>query len=220
MKKNENNIDLSLIKENDLDKTSTFTDLMSRSERKKYLKEKEIEDNTMDFQTEEIALQVAEEKRITNFEEEVKKTEKENLKKQNEINAKKKSNKEKKKSLKEQEEEFEEELSKTKELFALTNNINLFKDENKHNGNIINIVIQSLFIITMLTYYILSIVFTEFQDNQLYLLINGISTLVAVLIYCIISISKNKLVKIFSVFNYLIIIGFIIFNTLIYLDII
>lgn len=220
MKKDENNIDLSLIKENDLDKTSTFTDLMSRSERKKYLKEKEIEDNTMDFQTEEIALQVAEEKRITNFEEEVKKTEKENLKKQNEINAKKKSNKEKKKSLKEQEEEFEEELSKTKELFALTNNINLFKDENKHNGNIINIVIQSLFIITMLTYYILSIVFTEFQDNQLYLLINGISTLVAVLIYCIISISKNKLVKIFSVFNYLIIIGFIIFNTLIYLDII
>lgn len=220
MKKEENNIDLSLIKENDLDKTSTFTDLMSRSERKKYLKEKEIEDNTMDFQTEEIALQVAEEKRITNFEEEVKKTEKENLKKQNEINAKKKSNKEKKKSLKEQEEEFEEELSKTKELFALTNNINLFKDENKHNGNIINIVIQSLFIITMLTYYILSIVFTEFQDNQLYLLINGISTLVAVLIYCIISISKNKLVKIFSVFNYLIIIGFIIFNTLIYLDII
>lgn len=42
--KDERIIDLSDIKEDDLDKTSTFTDLMSRSERREYKKEKELED--------------------------------------------------------------------------------------------------------------------------------------------------------------------------------
>ena len=72
-------MDLSIIKENDLENTATFTDLMSRKERKKHKKEKDInlEENTknedsMEFETEELSSQIAENKTVEISEEDIK----------------------------------------------------------------------------------------------------------------------------------------------------
>ena len=64
---NKRKIDLSDIKENDLDKTSSFTDLMSRSERKmrkKQLTEEDI-DNTIDTNNNDIEEMIDEKKKST-----------------------------------------------------------------------------------------------------------------------------------------------------------
>lgn len=73
----EENVDLSIIKENDLDKTATFTDLLSRKERKQHKKNKDLDDqlldNSIEFKTEELSSQIAENKTVELTEKERKK---------------------------------------------------------------------------------------------------------------------------------------------------
>lgn len=207
MKKIDEDLDLSLIKENDLDKTAAFTDLMSRSERKKYRMEKNNEEATVEFKTDDLVMQVADEKKV------------EDLKLKKELTKDlKNEKKKKKKSIEEIEEEnLEKELSKTQKLLELTSNMNLY-DSNK-NSSLISAIFLSIIILILLGSYVFSILSASII-NEVYLLINGVALLSIVLLYCVIMISTKRFSKIITVIDYIFIILFVIFNLLIYLGII
>lgn len=210
MKKIDEDLDLSLIKENDLDKTAAFTDLMSRSERKKYRMEKNNEEATVEFKTDDLVMQVADEKKVEDL-----KLKKELTK---DLKNEKKEKKKKKKSIEEIEEEnLEKELSKTQKLLELTSNMNLY-DSNK-NSSLISAIFLSIIILILLGSYVFSILSASII-NEVYLLINGVSLLSIVLLYCVIMISTKRFSKIITVIDYIFIILFVIFNLLIYLGII
>lgn len=210
MKKIDEDLDLSLIKENDLDKTAAFTDLMSRSERKKYRMEKNNEEATVEFKTDDLVMQVADEKKVEDL-----KLKKELTK---DLKNEKKEKKKKKKSIEEIEEEnLEKELSKTQKLLELTSNMNLY-DSNK-NSSLISAIFLSIIILILLGSYVFSILSASII-NEVYLLINGVALLSIVLLYCVIMISTKRFSKIITVIDYIFIILFVIFNLLIYLGII
>lgn len=210
MKKIDEDLDLSLIKENDLDKTAAFTDLMSRSERKKYRMEKNNEEATVEFKTDDLVMQVADEKKVEDL-----KLKKELTK---DLKNEKKEKKKMKKSIEEIEEEnLEKELSKTQKLLELTSNMNLY-DSNK-NSSLISAIFLSIIILILLGSYVFSILSASII-NEVYLLINGVALLSIVLLYCVIMISTKRFSKIITVIDYIFIILFVIFNLLIYLGII
>lgn len=204
MKKKKNKIneeeldlDLSIIKENDLDDTASFTDLMSHKEKKErkkikrenlennlddlVLKDNDVED-TNEFKTDELSSQIGENKIVeTDDTDEINNLENTNLQEDN-----------------------------------------IVKDvkEPKERTNITNTIFISFGIIGSLAYFIYSILYTELQNNKNYLLINGISIVILIFNYCLMTISGKKLALFLAILNYLIIVGFITFNALIYLKII
>lgn len=218
-KNNKHYVDLSDIKEDDLDKTASFTDLMSRSEKKERERIKE-EEKTREL-TEILMIDAV--KRKNNVKQ----------KKKKELDETHKINKEKIKKeqsiRKENEIKNLENLTKTQRFLDLTTDIKTTMlnnvDDNldmpiKKKFGIGNILIMDLLIIISLTYYIYSILFTNIQSNQLYLLIGGIFILSMITIFCISIISNRLLYKIFSLLNYLIFIGYIAFNLIVVLGII
>lgn len=199
-------LDLSDIKENDLDDTASFTDLMSHKEKKAHKKLKreksaeeydEVEDiidisdeKTIDFKTEEISSQISENKTI-----DLKDVVKDNKQDNNEEN----------------EYIFEE------NEYTFEENEDMIANE---NTNITNTVFISMGIIGALVYYIYSILYTNLQNNKNYLLANGIAIVILIFNYCLMTISSKKTAKTLTVLNYLIILAYIAFNLLIYLKII
>ena len=141
----EEEVDLSIIKKNDLEDTASFTDLMSRKERKKHKKEKEdlteefevkkLEDS-MEFETEDLASQIAENKTVEITEDEVKEL----------MNA---------------------DLSKEDELEDI--NDSDFKEEKEHK-NIFNTVLISLVIIVFIGLFVYAIINTKYLEKDLYLI--------------------------------------------------
>ena len=224
MKRNkERYIDLSDIKENDLDNTASFTDLMSREEIKKRKKIKE-EEKTQELK--EILMNDEDKKRLKK---EKKKKEKMIAKEEKRLEKtaiKEFNDKSKKNTL--MDDEDIRDITKTQRFLDLTNEIKVSMlnnvDENikpkEKKFSIGNIVISDIIIIISLAFYIYSILFTNYQNNELYLLIGGLIILAMIMFFCISTISGRILSKIFSVLIYLLFIGYILFNLILVLGII
>lgn len=194
------NIDLSDIKDNDLDKTSSFTDLMTRSERKNRKLEKErelLEENNND----DILDMVDERKKSTkDLTIELEKAKEEY---NNNATTKKSSD--------------DEDFGKT-QILDLTRqmkfNFEKTKEENvekKKNGvSILNVIGEVNLL--CIGYYIYLLVFTNYQDIRSNYLINGSIIVALVLLFGLSVISKKGLSKFFNILNILAILAFIIFN--------
>ena len=186
---NKKNIDLSDIKELDLDKTSSFTDLMSRSERRNRKIEKEKLENIDDIEE-----MVDEKKRST---------------KDLTLELEKAKEYSKKTS--------DEELDKT-QILELTRQMKFnFEETKKENIKNKKKGVSALNIIGEINllcigYYIYLLTFTNYQsDEKTYILTGGIIILL-VLLFGLSIITNKKLSKLFNVLNILAIIAFIIFN--------
>jgi ABC-type multidrug transport system fused ATPase/permease subunit len=186
-------VDLSLIKENDLDKTATFTDLLSRKERKQHKKNKDvdlkeiednIEDNSIEFKTEELSSQISESKTVEITEEE------------------------------------KQEIIKEAKLVDEDNEEDFVDVVYKKHNNIFNTIFISLLVMASIAAFVYAIIYTNFLEDDLYLLINGISLVVLVFNYCLMTINSNKAGIFFAIMNYLLIVAAITFNSLIFFKII
>lgn len=204
-KDNQRFIDLSDIKEDDLDKTSSFTDLMTRSERKMRKKQKELEqkENIEDENNDDIENMVEERKKNTkDLTIELEKAKEEY---NNSLN---------KKSL---QDEKEESISKT-QILELTRQMKFnFNENKKENNKIKKRGISFLNIIGEINllcigYYIYLLVFTNYQEEQQNYLVNGGLIVLLVLLFGISVVTNRKVSKFFNVINILAIIGFIVFN--------
>ena len=194
-----NKLDLSDIKENDLDNTSSFVDLMTRSERKKRAIKKQKELKEILFEEEKNKV----------------KNEKKDKKRKEQLNKIAKSGIDDKPKVK---------LENTTKLKNLKNEVTTSMydnlEDNINNTNtdskygIGNIMVIGIFIIASLIYYIYSILFTNLQTDDTYLLIEGLIILAMITFFCISIICGKILYRILSILNYLIFIGFIIFNLL------
>ena len=219
-------IDLSDIKEEEMDKTASFTDLMSREEKKRRKRIKEEE------KTREL-------KEILMNDEDKKELKKEKKKKER---LEKKIQKEEKRLEKEAAKEINDkikdntlvddedlkDITKTQRFLDLTNEIKVSMlnnvDENinteKKKFGIGNIVISDLLIIISLAFYIYSILFTNYQNNELYLLIGGLIILSMIMFFCISIISSKIISKVFSILIYLVFTSYVLFNLILVLGII
>lgn len=204
-KDNKRFIDLSDIKEDDLDKTSSFTDLMTRSERKMRKKQKELEqkENVEAENKDDIESMVEERKKSTkDLTIELEKAKEEY---NNSLN---------KKSL---EDGKEESISKT-QILELTRQMKFNFNENKEENNkikkrgisFLNIIGEINLL--CIGYYIYLLVFTNYQEEQQNYLINGGLIVLLVLLFGISVVTNKKVSKFFNVINILAIIGFIVFN--------
>lgn len=186
---NKKAIDLTDIKELDNDKTSSFTDIMSRTERKKRQQEKTKEDREFMLddeksKTEELSVELE------------------------------KAKKEYKKNI----DDNEEELSKT-QLLELTKqmkfNFEETKKENaikKKNGiSVLNVIGEVNLL--CIGYYIYLLVFTNYQDNKTSYMITGGIIVGLVLLFGLSVVTSKKLSKFFNILNILTILAFIAFNT-------
>lgn len=220
MKKDKNRyIDLSDIKEDEIDNTATFTDLMSREEKKK---RKRIKEDEQTRELKEILMNDDDKKELRKKEKKIEK-EKRRLEKvaKKEINDKIKDN-----TL--IDDNDLKDITKTQRFLDLTNEIKVSMlnnvDDNikteKKKFRIGNIVISDLIIIISLAFYIYSILFTNYQNNELYLLTGGLIILSMITLFCISIISSKGLSKFFSILIYLIFILYILFNLTLVLGII
>lgn len=183
-------IDLSDIKEVDLDKTTSFKDLMSRSERKQreLEKKKNIIENNIDIED-----MIEEKKRstkdLTAYLEKV---------------------------LKEEKKTREEKLENT-QILELTRQMKLnindnIKEERKKGYNYITFI--GVFILIALTYFIYSLIFTSYLDNEKFLLIDSSIILLMFLLFNITLITTKRNNKFLSILNFLILLIYIAFNVL------
>ena len=187
-------LDLSDIKENDLDKTSTFTDLMTRSERKNRKKEKE--ENILETNNNDIEDMIEEKKKSTkDLTIDLEKAKKEYKR---EINK-------------------DEELGKT-QILELTRQMKFnFEETKKENTNkkkngvtLLNIIgITNLLCIG---YYIYLLTFTNYQDSESNYLLTGGLIVLLVFLFGLSVVTNKGASKFFKVLNILAILGFIAFN--------
>ena len=184
-------IDLSDIKENDLDKTASFTDLMSRSERKNRKLEKHEQSNDIEDMIEE-------RKRST---------------KDLTIELENAKNEYKKQVFSEK----NEDLGKT-QILEITRQMKFNFDEkkkenakNKKKGiSILNIIGEINLL--CIGYYIYLLVFTNYQDDKSNYIITGGIIVLLVLLFGISIVTNKKISKFFNILNILAIIVFIVFN--------
>ena len=184
-------LDLSDIKENDLDKTSSFLDLMSRSERKNRKLEKHEQSNDIEDMIEE-------RKRST---------------KDLTIELENAKNEYKKQVFSEK----NEDLGKT-QILEITRQMKFNFDEkkkenakNKKKGiSILNIIGEINLL--CIGYYIYLLVFTNYQDDKSNYIITGGIIVLLVLLFGISIVTNKKISKFFNILNILAIIVFIVFN--------
>lgn len=212
-------VDLSDIKDNDMDKTASFTDLMSRSEK---LEHKRLKEEEKTRELKEILMNEDDKKKLMKEERKRKKNEKKNAKEVFKL-----EQKDEKTINKNIDEINNNELSKTQRLMDMTNEIKLSMINNTSNNinnnkilGIGGIIVNDILIIISLVYYIYSILFTNIQNNQVYLLIGGIIILAMIIFFCISIIANKTLSKIFTILNYFIFICYIFFNLILVIGII
>lgn len=179
-------IDLSDIKENDLDKTSSFVDLMSRSERKKRSLTIDEIDNSNDIEemveekkksTRDLTIEL-EKIKNDNKDEELGKTQILELTRQMKFNLEKTK---------------KENISKKKNGVTLLNTIGITN-------------------LLCIGYYIYLLVFTNYQDSQINYLITGGIIVLLVLLFGLSVVTNKGASKFFKILNILAILGFIAFN--------
>ena len=185
-------IDLSDIKTNDLDETSSFTDLMTRKERINRYESNDIDDmiNEKRKNTKELTKELEKAKEEYNKEIQNKKTKKKQI--------------------------LEDTLGKT-QILELTRtmkfNFEEVKKENKNQKNGITFLnIIGVLNLLCIGFYIYILTFTNYQDNQNNYLIVGSIIVLLVLLFGISVISNKKIRKLFNILNLLTIIAFIAFN--------
>ena len=197
-------IDLSDIKENDLDKTSSFTDLMSKRE-KKY-RTKQIEET---IEKDDIEDMVNEKKKST------KDLTKELEEAKNTYN--KEYNIKKEEETKTENEDKEDNLGKT-QILELTRQMKFNFEENKQENNknkkkgisILNVIGEvNLFCIA---YYIYLLGFTNYQDDRNNYIINGGIIILLVLLFGLSVVTNKKVSKFFNILNILTLLAFLGFN--------
>ena len=219
-------IDLSDIKDDELDKTASFTDLMSREEKKR---RKRIKEEEQTRELKEILMNDDDKKELKKEKKKQERLEKKILKEEKRLE--KVATKEINDKIKDNtlvDDEDLKDLTKTQRLLDLTNEIKVSMlnnvDENikteKKKFGIGNIVISDLLIIISLAFYIYSILFTNYQNNELYLLIGGLIILSMIMFFCISIISSKTISKVFSILIYLIFTGYVLFNLILVLGII
>lgn len=183
MKKNK--IDLSDIKEEELDKTSSFTDLMSRRERKNYLKEKENIDSI---------------EKIIN-------------EKKNDVKEILKEEKEKTKKVKNSEKAKDNDtiLELTR---SMKFNFDEVKEENNNTKKKVFSKLNIIGEINLLCigYYIYLLTFTNYQDVKDNYILNGGLIVLLVLLFGMSVVTNKKIRKVFMFINLITIIAFIAFN--------
>ena len=190
-------IDLSDIKEMDLDKTSSFTDLMSRSERKSRKKEKD-EDEFLNTSNNDIEEMIQEKKKST---------------KDLTLELEKAKNEYQKQIA----EKADEDLGKT-QILELTRQMKFNFEETKKENNdkkkkgisVLNIIGEVNLL--CIGYYIYLLVFTNYQDIELNYMITGGIIVLLVLLFGLSVITNKKISKFFNILNILTIIIFIGFN--------
>lgn len=215
MKKNSKRyIDLSDIKEEDLDKTSSFTDLMSRSERRKRKIEKENE--IFNNKTDELN------NTLNDIEDMI--TEKKKSTKDLTIELEKAKNEYRKELIdKEYQNENEENLAKT-QILELTRQMKFNFEETKKENNkkkkkgisILNIAGEINLL--CIGYYIYLLTFTNYQDDQKNYLISGGMIVLLVLLFGLSVVTNKKVSKFFNILNILALLCFIAFNAYILLN--
>ena len=219
------NIDLSYLSndEYDLDKTSSFTDIMSRSERKKREYEKQHEDN------DDIEKMVNEKKRNIEDIENTKDIEKKEFDKAS-IEIDKKLNKKEKATIKEEDIKVnkksqvqsneiteDDKLAKT-QILELTRQMKFNFEETKKENNenkkkgisILNIIGEVNLL--CIAYYIYLLIFTNYQNNKQNYMISGGIVILLVMLFGISVITGKKASKVFNILNILVIIAFIAFH--------
>lgn len=190
---NRKTIDLSDIKENDIDKTSSFTDLMTRSERKNRMLEKEK------YDIDDIENMIDERKKSTkDLTIELEKAKSEYKSRINEVDERKLEN--------------TQILEITRQMkFNFEENKKDNVKKNKKGISALNIIGEINLL--CIGYYIYLLVFTNYQDNkQNYILTGGIIILL-VLLFGLSIVTRKKISKLFNILNIITIIVFIVFNT-------
>lgn len=227
MKKDkERYIDLSDIKDDELDKTASFTDLMSREEKKK---RKQIKEEEKTRELKEILMNDEDKKELKKEKKKQERLEKKILKEEKRLE--KEAAKEINDKIKDNtlvDDEDLKDITKTQRFLDLTKEIKVSMlnnvDENinteKKKFGIGNIVISDLLIIISLAFYIYSILFTNYQNNELYLLIGGLIILSMIMFFCISIISSKIISKVFSILIYLVFTSYVLFNLILVLGII
>lgn len=184
------NIDLSGIKESELEKTSSFTDIMTRSERKR--KDKLINE-VKDTNNDDIEDMVEEKKKET---------------RDLTIELEK---------FKEEYKEQEEKIQNTQTLDITRQMKFNFEETKKENINkkkkgisILNIIGEVNLL--CIGYYIYLLVFTNYQNSKKIYMLNGSIIVLLVLLFGLSVVTNKKVSKFFNILNILAIISFIIFN--------
>ena len=209
MKLKERFIDLSDIKNEELDKTATFTDLMSRSEKKRRKKEKEKTDEVdtinSDIKENNKDLEINSISEIESNESLLESTNKyEDL--DNNIKTLDENDTKERKNIFKREIEYnieEDDILKTNKLF--------------NTGLLIT---NGLFILISTGMFLYSIIFTNTLNKEKLLIIDSIILSSMYFIFGLSIITHKSFSKILSIFNYLIFIAFISYNVLITLNII
>lgn len=210
-------IDLSDIKDDETDKTASFTDLMTRAEKKerelrKRKEEIEAIDAIMGNDEDDSFLSKKEKRKLEKKKE---KEEKTNSKKNNlkEETFEQEFNKTKKKENNKKNEELLEKtriLELTRQMkFNMQDNI---QEEKKKGYNFITDI--GICILIALAYFIYAILFTSYLDNELFLIINASIILFMFILFGITMLTSKKNNKLLALFNFLVLLGYIIFNIL------
>lgn len=209
MKLKERFIDLSDIKDEELDKTATFTDLMSRSERKRRKKEKEktdevdtinsdIKENNKDLEINSIS-EIESNENLLEFTNKYEDLDN-NIKTLDENDTKERKN-----------------------IFKREIEYNIEEDDILETNKLFNtglIITNGLFILISTGMFLYSIIFTDTLNKEKLLIIDSIILSSMYFIFGLSIITHKSFSKILSIFNYLIFIAFISYNVLITLNII
>ncbi len=199
-------IDLSDIKSDDLDKTASFTDLMTRAERKRRKLEKE---------NKEYAEKIKENDDIEEMVEERKKSTKDLTKDLQKVNELYENDSKKEKEKKE--EELEESISKT-QILELTRQMKFNFEENKKENlenkkkgiSALNIIGEINLL--CIGYYIYLLAFTNYQKEQKTYIFTGCIIVFLVLLFGLSVITNKKYSKVFNILNILAILLFVAYN--------
>lgn len=191
-------IDLSDIKSNDLEETSTFTELMSRKERLNK-KNNFIESDDIDDMINE------KRKNTKDLKEELEKAKEEYRKEINNPNENKK-----------RKEDIEESLAKT-QILELTRTMKFNfeetkKENNKKKNGVTFLNIVGILNLICIGYYIYLLTFSNYQDKKDNYLIAGAIIVLFVLFFGISVVSNKKIRRLFNIFNLIAILTFIAFN--------